>query len=162
MYFLSGHLLKPSCYYNNITTFIIMWISPNDLISTAIISTATANNTGSPTPDNDSTAENAVQQVPWNTNYTQQIAIERAKDSLTSFRNIRGPASHFKYMLRIAPIIFPAQVAACPPRTETDTILSSEQFLINICDFSGESEFLLSINSLKNSSCSYLLNETRL
>ena len=137
MYFLSGHLLKP---HN-----IIMWISPNDVISTAIVSTATAINTGSPTPDNDSTAENAVQQVPWNTNYTQQIAIERAKDSLTSFRNIRGPASHFKYMLRISPIIFPAQVAACPPRTETDTILSSEQFLINICDFSGESEFVLKL-----------------
>lgn len=116
----------------------IMWLSPIDAISTAIVSTDDAIKSGL---DTSSAVENAVQQVPWNTNYTQQIATEKAKDSITPFRNIKGPGSHFKYMLRISPIVFPAQVAACPSLNVTEAKLSSEQFIINICDFSGRNIF---------------------
>ena len=111
-----------------------MWLSPIDFISTAIVSTE---DTGSFNLETGSSAENAMQKVPWNTNYTQQIATERAKVSITPIRNIRGSGSHLKYMLRISPIVFPAQVAACPSLTVTEAKLSSEQFIINICDFSG-------------------------
>jgi hypothetical protein len=114
-----------------------MWLSPIDFVSTAIVSAEDTISNGSFNLETGSGVENAMQKVPWNTVYTQQIAIEKAKVSFTPIRNIRGSGSHLKYMLRISPIVFPAQVAACPSLSVTEAKLSSEQFIINICDFSG-------------------------
>ena len=108
-----------------------MWsVSPNDYLSTAIISTFDYENYNE-APDD------IGEKVPWNCKYAAYIAKETARRTNVSIRNLKSPKSQTKFMLRISPVIHPTQVAACPSLESIELKLSEEYFSINICNDNG-------------------------